>query len=238
MSRTGDDVSDEVARRLARLLQPDSRIKFDREELGNLANLIMNASKDLEGLMTSMTRHSLDDNAHVVDAEAVRLREIFGEELTEMSQSDLSAARVKLLTHAIPEDLLVKASASGSLTRALGQMCLKAHRTVGANGQLSLYVRAMSDTSNSICFIVRGSYADGPRPAPDSTTVETSDGDEITLDAYASYMSETHIANLGGNYQETLDGDTSVNLVAIVPGDHVYNIGREIKPLPAQAVVG
>ena len=77
-------------RKYARLLQPDSRIKFDDEELGNLANLIMNASKDLEGLMSSMTRHSLDDNAHLVDAEAVRLREIFAEEFTQMAQSDLS----------------------------------------------------------------------------------------------------------------------------------------------------
>lgn len=222
----------------ARLLQPDSRIKFDRDELGNLANLIMNASKDLEGLMSSMTRHSLDDNAHVVDAEAVRLRQIFGEELTEMAQADLQEVRVKSLSNAIPEDLLVKASASGSLTRALGQMCLKAHRTVGEHGQLSLYVRAMPDRSNSICFIVRGTYADGVRPVPDSKTVETSDGDEITLDAYASYMSETHIANLGGNYQENLEGDNSVNLVAVIPGDHVYNIGREIKSLPAQAAAG
>ncbi|MHA7898444.1 MAG: hypothetical protein ACX94B_01170 [Henriciella sp.] len=48
--------------RYARLLQPDSRIKFEQDELGNLANLIMNASKDLERLMSSMTRHSLDDN--------------------------------------------------------------------------------------------------------------------------------------------------------------------------------
>ncbi|MEO0608611.1 MAG: hypothetical protein AAFY82_10300 [Pseudomonadota bacterium] len=222
----------------ARLLQPDSRIRFDREELGSLANLIMNASKDLEGLMSSMTRHSLDDNAHVVDSEAVRLREIFSEELTEMAQSDMSAARIKSLATAVPEDLLVKASASGSLTRALGQMCLKAHRSVGAKGHLSLYIRAMTNTSNSICFIVRGTYADGVRPSPVSTTVETSDGDEITLDAYASYMSDTHIANLGGNYQETLDGGKSVNLVAIIPSNHVYNTGDEIKPLPLRSIVG
>ncbi len=222
----------------ARLLQPDSRINFDRAELGNLANLIMNASKDLEGLMSSMTRHSLDDNAHVVDAEAVRLREIFSEELTEMAQSTVSEAEVQKLSSAIPEDLLVKASASGSLTRALGQMCLKAHRSIGADGKLSLYVRSMSDTSDSICFIVRGAYANGVKPELESVTVETSEGSEVTLDEYASYMSETHIANLGGSYQENLDGETSVNLVAVIPGDHVYNIGREIKPLPAQSAAG
>ena len=39
--------------------------------------------------MSSMTRHSLDDNAHLVEAEAVRLREIFADEFTQMAQSDL-----------------------------------------------------------------------------------------------------------------------------------------------------
>ena len=74
--------------------------------------------------MSSMTRHSLDDGAHLVDAEAVRLREIFAEELAEMAQSDLDGNTVHALAQAIPNDLLVKSSASGSLTRALGQMCL------------------------------------------------------------------------------------------------------------------
>lgn len=225
-------------RRYARLLQPDSRIQFDREEMGNLANLIMNASTDLERLMSSMTRHSVDDNVHFVDAEAVRLREIFAEELLEMAQTHLNQDAVQALADAVPEDLLVKSSASGSLTRALGQMCLKAHRSVGSDGRLSLYVRAMNDRSNSICFIVRGAFKNGVKPAPDATTVETSDGAEITLDAYASYMSETHIGNLGGKYQENLDGDQSVNLVAIIPGDHVYNVGHEIKSLPVRSIAG
>lgn len=220
----------------ARLLQPDSRIKFDDDELGNLANLIMNASKDLEGLMSSMTRHSLDDNVHLVEAEAVRLREIFGEELSEMAQSDLPEEVVQALAHAVPEDLLVKSSASGSLTRALGQMCLKAHRIVGQTGKLSLYVRSMADSSGSICFIVRGAYGPGASPKlRDPENVEIADGTEVTLDAYASYMSETHIANLGGQYQENLSGNKSVNLVAIIPGDHVYSTGQEIKALPSRA---
>ena len=222
-------------RKYARLLQPDSRIKFDDAELGNLANLIMNASKDLEGLMSSMTRHSLDDNAHLVEAEAVRLREIFGDEFAQMAQSDLTEDAVADLVKAIPEDLLVKSSASGSLTRALGQMCLKAHRTIGDSGRLSLYVRAMSDSSNSICFIVRGTYGAAAAPQVVTETVETSDGSEVTLDEYASYMSETHIANLGGQYQENLSGDKSVNLVAIIPGDHVYSTGQDLKTLPLKA---
>lgn len=222
-------------RKYARLLQPDSRIEFDDEELGNLANLIMNASKDLEGLMSSMTRHSSDDNAHLVEAEAVRLREIFAEEFAQMAQSDLSTGAIDNLVRAVPDDLLVRSSASGSLTRALGQMCLKAHRTVGATGRLSLYVRAMSDDSSSICFIVRGAYGAGAKPQVGTQTVETSDGSEVTLDAYASYMSETHIANLGGQYQENLNGDKSVNLVAIIPGDHVYSTGADLKALPLKA---
>lgn len=222
-------------RKYARLLQPDSRIKFDDDELGNLANLIMNASKDLEGLMSSMTRHSLDDNAHLVEAEAVRLREIFADEFAQMAQSDLSDRAVAELVKAIPEDLLVKSSASGSLTRALGQMCLKAHRTIGDAGRLSLYVRSMSDNSNSICFIVRGTYGAAATPQAVTETVETSDGSEVTLDEYASYMSETHIANLGGQYQENLSGDKSVNLVAIIPGDHVYSTGQDLKALPLKA---
>lgn len=226
-------------RKYARLLQPDSRIKFDDDELGNLANLIMNASKDLEGLMSSMTRHSLDDNAHLVEAEAVRLREIFAEEFAQMAQSDLSAPMIASLVKAIPDDLLVKSSASGSLTRALGQMCLKAHRTVGNTGRLSLYVRAMTDGSSSICFIVRGAYAATTtlEKEPVTETIETSDGSEVTLDEYASYMSETHIANLGGQYKENLSGDKSVNLVAIIPGDHVYSTGQDLKVLPLQAAV-
>lgn len=215
----------------ARLLQPDSRIRFDDEELGNLANLIMNASKDLERLMSSMTRHSLDDNAYLVDAEMVRLRDIFGEELTEMAQSDLDKETLRSIRGAIPEDLLVKSSASGSLTRALGQMCLKAHRTVGAHGKLSLHVRAMPDGSGSVCFIVRGVHGPKSKRPVEKLLIEPAEGSEITLDAYASYMSATHIENLGGQYREDLAGDKAVNLIAVVPSDHVQNEGQSLKPI-------
>ncbi len=222
--------------RYARLLQPDSRIKFDQKELGNLANLIMNASKDLERLMSSMTRHSLDDNQYLVDAEMVRLREIFHEELSGMAQGTLSAQHVKAISDAVPEALLVKYSASGSLTRALGQMCLKAHRTVGERGRISLHVRAMPDGSGAICFIVRGLYRDGVPVAKNQIIVTHPEHHEdVTLDAYASYMSATHIENLGGQYREDLDGDKSVNLIAIVPSDHVQT-GDALKALPAAAV--
>ncbi|MEL7109046.1 MAG: hypothetical protein AAGL99_07250 [Pseudomonadota bacterium] len=219
----------------ARLLQPDSRIKFDDEELGNLANLIMNASKDLERLMSSMTRHSLDDNVHLVDAEMVKLREIFGEELSEMAQSDLDDITLRNVVHAIPEDLLVRSSASGSLTRALGQMCLKAHRTVGADGKISMHVRAMPDGSDAICFVVRGVHGLNPKPLTDKMQIVRDGEADVTLDAYATYMSATHIENLGGQYREDLDGDKSVNLVAVVPSDHVQSDGEKIKALPMQA---
>ncbi|MEM9377323.1 MAG: hypothetical protein AAGA72_13980 [Pseudomonadota bacterium] len=221
----------------ARLLQPDSRIRFDDEELGNLADLIMNASKDLEQLMSSMTRHSLDENAHMVDAEMVKLREIFRDELIEMARADLDELTLHQIVQAVPEDLLVKSSASGSLTRALGQMCLKAHRTVGADGALSLYVRAMPDESDAICFIVRGVYgALGPRPY-DKMVIDSPDetDDEITLDAYATYMSATHIENLGGQYRENLGGEKSVNLVAVVPSDHVQSGAQALKTLPLKS---
>ncbi|MEL7040526.1 MAG: hypothetical protein AAGL90_03330 [Pseudomonadota bacterium] len=221
----------------ARLLQPDSRIRFDDEELGNLADLIMNASKDLEQLMSSMTRHSLDENAHMVDAEMVKLREIFRDELIEMARADLDELTLHQIIQAVPEDLLVKSSASGSLTRALGQMCLKAHRTVGADGTLSLYVRAMPDESDAICFIVRGVYgALGPRPY-DKIVIDSPDeaDDEITLDAYATYMSATHIENLGGQYRENLGGEKSVNLVAVVPSDHVQSGAQALKTLPLKS---
>ncbi|MEM6557857.1 MAG: hypothetical protein AAF642_18370, partial [Pseudomonadota bacterium] len=219
----------------ARLLQPDSRIRFDDEELGNLANLIMNASKDLERLMSSMTRHSLDDNAHLVDAEMVKLREIFGEELTEMAQTDIDDLTLHNVVQAIPEDLLVKSSASGSLTRALGQMCLKAHRTVGPQGKLTMHVRAMPDGSDAICFVVRGVHG-GSAAASNAKGVISQERDsDVTLDAYASYMSATHIENLGGQYREDLDGEKSVNLVAVVPSDQVQIDGETIKSLPMQA---
>lgn len=220
----------------ARLLQPDSRIRFDDEELGNLANLIMNASKDLERLMSSMTRHAVDDNAHLVDAEMLKLREIFAEELSEMAQSDLSQSVLNAITNAVPTDLLVKSSASGSLTRALGQMCLKAHRLVGPSGKLSMHVRAMPDASDSICFIVRGVH--GPkstRPA-EPTMIEPIEGTEVTLDAYASYLSATHIENLGGHYREDISNETAVNLVAVVPSDYVQSAGQSLKPLPVKSV--
>ena len=97
----------------------------------------------------------------------------------------------------------------------------------------------MTDGSSSICFIVRGAYAATTtlEKEPPKKTIETSDGSEVTLDEYASYMSETHIANLGGKYQENLSGDKSVNLVAIIPGDHVYSTGQDLKVLPLQAAV-
>ena len=221
--------------RYARLLQPDSRIEFDQKELGNLANLIMNASKDLEHLMSSMTRHSLDDNQYLVDAEMVRLREIFHEELEGMAQGTLNSQDVKAISDAVPEALRVKYSASGSLTRALGQMCLKAHRTVGDHGRISLHVRAMPDGSGAICFIVRGVYRNGVPVTKNQIMVSHPENDEdVTLDAYASYMSATHIENLGGQYREDLDGDKSVNLIAIVPSDHVQT-GDALKPLPSAA---
>ncbi|MEM9572814.1 MAG: hypothetical protein AAF996_15210 [Pseudomonadota bacterium] len=219
----------------ARLLQPDSRIRFDDEELGNLANLIMNASKDLERLMSSMTRHSLDDNVHLVDAEMVKLREIFAEELTEMAQSDLDDLSLRNVIQAIPDDLLVKSSASGSLTRALGQMCLKANRTVGPEGKLSMHVRAMPDGSDAICFVVRGVHGANSQGSTDRIHIARPEESDVTLDAYASYMSATHIENLGGQYREDLDGEKSVNLVAVVPGDHVHMDGEIMKSLPLQA---
>ena len=43
----------------------------------------------------------------------------------------------------------------------IGQMCLKAHRTVGPQGKLSMHVRAMPDGSDAICFVVRGVHGAG-----------------------------------------------------------------------------
>ena len=219
----------------ARLLQPDSRIKFDADELGNLANLIMNASKDLERLMSSMTRHSLDDNQHLVDAEMIKLRDIFAEELSEMGQNDLSKSTLNAIINAVPEELLVRSSASGSLTRALGQMCLKAHRTVGSSGKLSLHVRAMPDGSDAICFIIRGINGKTHDLVIEKPALVIDNPDDVTLDAYSTYMSATHIENLGGQYREDFNGDTSVNLIAIVPADHVQSVGHKIKALPSAA---
>lgn len=218
----------------ARLLQHDSRIDFSDEELGNLANLIMNASTDLERLMSSMTRHSLDDNAHLVDEEMVKLREIFAEELAEMAGSSLDDVTLFAVTKAIPDDLLVRSSASGSLTRALGQMCLKVHRTVGVAGKIALHVRTMPDGSGAICFIVRGVHAPEAKQGPESIFIQQADGSEVTLDEYATYMSATHIENLGGQYREDLEGDKAVNLVAIVPPDHVHTGRKALKPLPSK----
>jgi hypothetical protein len=182
-----------------------------------------------------MTRHSLDDNVHLVDAEMVKLREIFDEELSEMAQSDLDDITLRNVVHAIPEDLLVRSSASGSLTRALGQMCLKAHRTVGADGKISMHVRAMPDGSDAICFVVRGVHGLNPKPITDKMQIVQDGEADVTLDAYATYMSATHIENLGGQYREDLDGEKSVNLVAVVPSDHVQSDGETIKALPMQA---
>lgn len=219
----------------ARLLQPDSRIRFDDEELGNLANLIMDASKDLERLMSSMTRHSLDDNAYLVDAEMVKLRAIFSDELTEMARSDLDDLTLRSVIQAVPEDLLVRSSASGSLTRALGQMCLKAHRTVGPDGKISMHVRAIPDGSDAICFVIRGVYGSAPKILNDKLHIPREGEADVTLDAYASYMSATHIENLGGQYREDLDGEKSVNLVAVIPMDHVQADGTSVKSMPLQA---
>ena len=219
----------------ARLLQPDSRIKFDADELGNLANLIMNASKDLERLMSSMTRHSLDDNQHLVDAEMIKLRDIFAEELSEMAQNDLNKSTLNAIINAVPEELLVRSSASGALTRALGQMCLKAYRTVGSSGKLSLHVRAMPDGSDAICFIIRGINGNTHDLVIEKPALVIDNPDDVTLDAYSTYMSATHIENLGGQYREDFNGDTSVNLIAIVPADHVQSVGHKIKALPSAA---
>lgn len=112
-------------------------------------------------------------------------------------------------------------------------MCLKAHRTVGGRGRISLHVRAMPDGSGAICFIVRGLYRDGVPVMKNQIMVTHPENDEdVTLDAYASYMSATHIENLGGQYREDLDGDKSVNLIAIVPSDHVQT-SKSLKPLPS-----
>ena len=223
--------------RYARLLQPDSRIKFDQDELGNLANLITNASKDLERLMSSMTRHSADDGQTLVDAEMLKLREIFDAELSEMARGSLETAEVEEIVGAVSDDLLLRNAASGSLTRALGQMCLKAKRTVGPNGKVSLYVRSMPAQSQSLCFIVRGLYR-GPAPAiPEAIADPLSHEDEetVTLDAYASYMSATHIENLGGQYREDLSGEKSVSLIAIIPSDFIQSAGAPIKSLPSKS---
>lgn len=186
--------------------------------------------------MSSMTRHSQDDTQHLVDAEMISLREIFHEELAEMAQGSLDSQKVQAISKAIPDELLVKYSASGSLTRALGQMCLKAHRTVGEAGKLSLYVRSMPDGSNAICFIVRGVYsAHGPVANEKAMVAHPESDEDVTLDAYASYMSATHIENLGGQYREDLEGEKSVNLIAIVPADHIQASGQVIKSLPSAA---
>lgn len=224
--------------RYARLLQPDSRIKFDQEELGNLANLITNASKDLERLMSSMTRHSFEDGQNLVDAEMIKLREIFQEELREMAHGVLQKPELDEIVGAVSEDLLVRYAASGSLTRALGQMCLKAKRTVGPNGKVALFVRAMPAPEGSLCFIVRGLYRGPvpPQPEPVADPLSPDDSETVTLDAYASYMSATHIENLGGQYREDLGGDKSVSLIAVVPSDFVQSAGEPIKSLPSKAV--
>lgn len=223
--------------RYARLLQPDSRIEFDQKELGNLANLITNASKDLERVMSSMVRHTSDDNQQFVDADMVKFRDIFTEEMTEMSRGVLTPETVTKMAGAIPKDLMVRYAASGSLSRALGQMCLKANRTVGQTGQLALYVRSMPDKAESICFIVRGTYGEKIASASEPQTVVQYEEDEVSLDAYASYMTGTHIDNLGGQYREDLDSDKYVNLIAIVPADHVQCPTGPIKTLPSKAAV-
>ncbi len=216
----------------ARLLLPDSRVSFDEKELGNLASLITDASRDLESLISSITRHSLEDNAYLAEAKTMRLRDIFREELNAMAGTHLDELTLKRLAESIPEELMVKASASGSLTRALGQMCLKAVRSVGLDGKLALFVRQMGDTNSSVCFIVRGSKADDAVENESDALKNSVQENWATLDEYASYMSETHIANLGGQYREDLSDKKTVNLVAVVPGHHVFGHSEALKTIP------
>ncbi|MEO1305559.1 MAG: hypothetical protein AAFV37_11310 [Pseudomonadota bacterium] len=221
--------------RYARLLQPDSRIQFDQKELGNLANLITNASKDLERVMSSMVRHTSEDSQQFVDADMVKFHEIFTTEFTEMSRGIFEPRTVSKLADSIPRDLMVRYAASGSLSRALGQMCLKAKRTVGSAGKTALYVRSMPDNSKSVCFIVRGFYGEnGTTPSDPQTVLELGE-DDVSLDAYASYMASTHIENLGGDYREDLSSDKYVNFIAIVPAAHVQIPTGQIKTLPLRA---
>lgn len=65
--------------------------------------------------------------------------------------------------------------------------------------------------------------------------IEPIEGTEVTLDAYASYLSATHIENLGGHYREDVSNDTAVNLVAVVPSDYVQSTGQSLKPLPVKS---
>ena len=78
-------------------------------------------------------------------------------------------------------------------------------------------------------------FGDSHDAVVEKPTMVIADEEEVTLDAYASYMSATHIENLGGQYREDLNGDKSVNLIAIVPSDHVQSVGDPIKALPKAA---
>jgi hypothetical protein len=93
----------------------------------------------------------------------------------------------------------------------------------------------MPDGSDAICFIIRGVYGEKRDDLVEKPALVISGEEEVTLDAYATYMSATHIENLGGQYREDLDGEKSVNLIAIVPADHVQNVGSSIKALPKVA---
>jgi hypothetical protein len=93
----------------------------------------------------------------------------------------------------------------------------------------------MPDGSDAICFIIRGVFGDNVEPIIEKPTMVIADEEEVTLDAYSTYMSATHIENLGGQYREDLNGDKSVNLIAIVPADHVQSVGKTIKALPTAA---
>ena len=98
-----------------------------------------------------------------------------------------------------------------------------------------MHVRAMPDGSDAICFVVRGVHGSGTQTVNAKTLISQERDADVTLDAYASYMSATHIENLGGQYREDLDGEKSVNLVAVVPSDQVQIDGETIKSLPLQA---
>ena len=98
-----------------------------------------------------------------------------------------------------------------------------------------MHVRAMPDGSDAICFIIRGVFGDKEDTVIERPQMVFAGEDDVTLDEYATYMSATHIENLGGQYREDLNGDKSVNLIAIIPADHVQSVGSPIKALPTAA---
>lgn len=102
---------------------------------------------------------------------------------------------------------------------------------VGVMGCLFFYVWVMLDDFSLICFIVCGVYGVGVKLQVGIQIVEIFDGFEVMFDVYVFYMLEIYIVNLGGQYQENLNGDKLVNLVVIILGDYVYSIGVDFKVL-------